>query len=93
MNIERYESQGLLTESVKVDPRQELVDAVNVALNECKDPYAQTYLQALPLSREEYGLKGVGVQLLYCLNNMSTWRGETARTTKLILKKWAKLLR
>ena len=71
---------------------KEIVDAVLVAQRECKDPYAQTYLQALPRSYEEYGREGVGVQLLYCLNNMQTWRGETARKTKVVFKKYAKLL-
>jgi hypothetical protein len=76
----------------RVEDRIELRTAIETALRECKDPYAQTYLQALPRSYEEYGEYGVGVQLLYCLNNMSTWRGETARETKKIFKKWAKIL-
>ena len=70
----------------------ELKDAIRVATQHCKDPYALTYLQAISQAGEEYGDRGVGVQLLYCLNNMQTWRGETARETKKVFKKWAKIL-
>ncbi len=76
----------------RINDVTELKQAVITALSECKDSYAQTYLKALPLSFDEHGDKGVGIQLLYCLNNMQTWRGESARETKKIFKKWAKLL-
>ena len=68
-----------------VTPR-EVADAVATAQRECKDSYAQAYLEALPIAAEEYGAKGILVQLLYALNNMSTWRGETARATKATLR-------
>lgn len=67
-----------------------VVGAVRTALKECKDPYAQTYLRALPLAAEEYGKKGVVVQLLYALSNMASWRGETARAVKATLRTFCK---
>lgn len=66
--------------------KEAVIAAVKTALHECKEPYAQTYLRALPLAAAEYGNRGVIVQLLYALNNMATWRGETARATKATLK-------
>ena len=70
----------------------ELENAIKTATQHCKDPYALTYLQAIPQAIKEYGDRGFGVQLLYCLNNMQTWRGEIARETKKVFKKWAKTL-
>ncbi len=72
--------------------RAELDQAISLAKSECKDAFALTYLNALPDAESMYGREGVSVQLLYCLNNMSTWRGENARATKLIFKKWVVLL-
>lgn len=60
--------------------------AVGICRKECKDPYARTYLEAIPQSIEEYGSNGLSVQLLYLLNNLSTWRGENARKAKEIFK-------
>ena len=70
--------------------KEQLVEAVRTAVRECRDPYAQTYLRALPLAKEMYAEEGVIVQLLYALNNMATWRGETARATKAVLKAFCK---
>jgi len=69
---------------------KDLTKAVKAALVECKNPYAQTYLRAIPLSALEYGKEGIQVQLLYCLSNMQTWRGETARQCKKVMKYFSK---
>jgi hypothetical protein len=61
-------------------------EAIELAIKECKDGYAQTYLRALDQAFEEDGLNGFKHQLLYCLSNMGTWRGETARTVKKVMK-------
>lgn len=71
---------------------QELINAIETARKECKDPYAQSYLRAMPTAESAYGDEGIGMQLLYCLDNMSGWRGENARATKLVFKKYAKML-
>jgi hypothetical protein len=68
----------------------ELAEAIAIAKKECKDPYAQSYLQALKQSEVEGGSNGVKVQLLYCLSNMRTWRGETARAVKEVFKRCSK---
>ena len=72
----------------------ELSQALTTALRECKDPYAQTYLRSIPESAEvgeqlcDSAEHGIRTQLLYVLSNMSHWKGETARETKMILKKY-----
>ena len=70
--------------------KEVVVKAVRTAIRECKDPYAQAYLSALPLAAEEYGSRGVVVQLLYALNNMASWRGDTARSVKATLRAFCK---
>ena len=70
---------------------QELFDAIQVAKNS-NDPYAQTYINAIQQSIDEYGVRGLQTQLLYVACNLSYWRGENARQTKLIFKKWDKIL-
>lgn len=69
---------------------QELADAVEVARKEVKNPYGQSYLRALPTAAEEYGAEGVAVQLLYVLNNITTWRGEEARRVKGVFRDYLK---
>lgn len=71
---------------------QELIDAIQTAERECKNPFAQSYLCGITRAIEEGGDHGLGLQLLYCLNNMSGWRGQSARETKIIFKKYAKIL-
>lgn len=70
--------------------KEQAMAAVETAMRECKDPFAQTYLKALPLAATEYGSKGTIVQLLYALNNMGTWKGESARATKATLRAFCK---
>lgn len=70
--------------------KETVVEAVKVAIRECSDQYAQTYLRALPLASEQYGNEGVLVQLLYALNNMASWRGEKAREVKATLRAFCK---
>ena len=72
-------------------------EAIKIAKRECKDPYAQTYLQAIQLAIEEGAEMGVGaqeglrVQLLYELSNMSYWRGDVAKEVKATIKKYCKI--
>jgi hypothetical protein len=72
-----------------VTPKQ-IAEAVLTAKREAKDPYAQIYLNALPLAAEEYGSEGVLVQLMYAMGNLGTWRGEKARECKDIIKRFLK---
>ena len=72
-----------------------LNEAIAIAKKECKNPYAQTYLRAIPEAIEFGGQvstakDGLRVQLLYCLGNMTTWRGETAREVKKVMNAWIK---
>lgn len=73
--------------------QQEIFEvAYKKAIAECKDPYAQTYLRAMNLAISQYGLNGARVQILYCLSNMSYWRGQTAREVKQVFKDTIKIL-
>jgi hypothetical protein len=67
-----------------------LKEAIETAKKECKNEYAQTYLRAIPEAIEMHGTEGFDVQLLYALSNMNTWRGETARDKKAIIKAYLK---
>lgn len=67
----------------------ELASAISVAKEQCLNKVALTYLNAIPFAIERYGVQGLKVQLLYCLNNMSGWRGEKAKAVKLIFKKYS----
>lgn len=64
-------------------------DCIRIMKDKVKDPYAQTYLQAIPDSIDEGGSEGLRVQMLYVLNNCRTWRGEEAREVKAFVRKWA----
>ena len=72
-----------------------LDEAIKKAKKECKNPYAQTYLNAIPEAIEFGGELGgeavhsLKIQLLYALNNMRGWRSETAREVKKVMKKYA----
>jgi len=67
-----------------------LVEAIDIALEGCKNGYARTYLESVPQALAQYGVQGVKTQLLYALNNMTGWRGETAREIKKVLRGYAK---
>ena len=65
-------------------------EAIAIAKREVKDPYAQTYLRAIPTAIEEFGEEGFEVQVLYAFSNTTSWRGETAREVKAFVKSWLK---
>jgi hypothetical protein len=80
---------SVLKESA-IEPAMTLDQAIQIALKEVKDGYAQTYLRNIANAIEMSGTKGLKVQLLYALNNMKTWRGEQARQVKQVMKNYAK---
>ena len=53
-------------------------------------PYALTYIHALPMVIAELGEHGLQTQLNYVLANLNGWRGETAKESKVIIKKYAR---
>ena len=50
--------------------------------------FAKGYFYAIDKSAKEYGSVGVQTQLMYLLCNLRCWRGEDAKKTKLIFKKY-----
>jgi len=72
-------------------------EAIAIMKSEIKDPYAKSYLDALPDAVEfggnhiDYTAKeALEVQLRYVLCNTATWRGENARVCKKFLRDWLK---
>lgn len=65
-------------------------ECIKIMKSEVKDAYAQSYLDAIPQSIEEYGKEGLRVQLLYVLENCRSWKGEQAREIKKFARKWIK---
>jgi hypothetical protein len=66
----------------------EFYQACRVVLNEANDDYGKAYAYAgLTLTTDEE----IQCQCLYILNNLGSWRGETARNTKAIFKKLSKV--
>lgn len=72
-------------------------EAIQVAKEECKDGYAQTYLRAIPKAIELGGdikdctaVESFKTQLRYALGNMQYWRGENARQAKAAIRQWVK---
>ena len=74
-------------------------DELNGALNEVEKwaaqsksdyaPYALTYIHNIPLAIAEYGGEGLKSQLNYVLANLNGWRGEKAKESKTVIKKYA----
>lgn len=74
----------------------ELNAAIETAKNECNNQYALTYLHAIPQAISECSMlqaspeHAIRIQLLYILSNMKYWKGDIAKNTKAILKKYSK---
>lgn len=68
---------------------EEIVNALDTAMkNSAVDPNAFAYAIGMYESYATYGAYGVHTNMLYMMNNMSKWKGDEARETKKILKKW-----
>jgi hypothetical protein len=52
------------------------------------DTYAKSYAHGMDRAFDEFGVEGVYFNVLYLLMNLGKWKGEQARETKAILKKW-----
>lgn len=64
--------------------------AIEIAIKDCKDPYARVYLQHIGRARQEYGEQGFVIQLRYFLSNASHWTGGSARNVKKTINKYIK---
>lgn len=52
------------------------------------DTYAKSYAHGMERAFDEFGVEGVHFNVLYLLMNLGKWKGDQARETKKILKKW-----
>lgn len=77
------------------EQRTELQTCLSTARKSVNNVYAQAYLDrsAFSMAEEMGGDTAISVQILYCLNNMSGWKGPEARDCKARLKKLANDLR
>lgn len=55
-----------------------------------KDASARAYARSMETAFDEYGLKGLSLQVDYFLLNARTWTGVEAASHKKVLKKWSK---
>jgi len=65
-------------------------DAIKAVINDCKDPYAQTYARAAMTAAVQYGTEGLKMQVRYILGNVSQWKGEIARESKKVMRAYIK---
>ena len=54
-----------------------------------KNPSAQAYARSMEQAFDEYGLRGLSMQVAYFLINAGQWTGPEAKAIKLVLKKWS----
>jgi len=62
--------------------------AIRIMKAEVKDEIAIAYLNSLEECIDDYGTRGMVVQLNYVLCNLSSWRGPQAREVKAFVKTW-----
>ena len=70
----------------------EFWDAVGVAREQCKNPYAQVYLRSINRMGIVLGPERIRMELRYALRNMRGWRGQAARETKKVFREMIKRL-
>jgi hypothetical protein len=65
-----------------------LYAAMTNIVQNCKDPSARVYANAV----QKHQLKGHALyhQMLYVNTNLGSWKGDLARSTKVIIKQWMK---
>lgn len=66
---------------------KEFHDACRTVLRSASDGYAKAYANA---GLNMYDREAIRVQCLYILGNLGQWRGDEARATKAIFKKFSK---
>jgi hypothetical protein len=64
--------------------------AIKIMKEEVKNPYAQSYLNALSDAVSDHGTDGLITQLMYILDNCRSWRGPKAKQVKDFVKDWIK---
>lgn len=83
-------SDQLASKLARANVPKEVITALRAAMAHSDvDPYAQTYAQAMTKSYEGYGVDGVKHQVMYLLLNLAKWKGDEARDSKKILRKWS----
>lgn len=84
-------SDELYVALAKAGVEKGVIDALRAAMAAAStNTFAMTYAHAMTMSFDRYGIDGVKTQVMYMLNNMASWKGEEARESKKILKKWIK---
>lgn len=71
----------------------QVIDSILAAVSagsEMKDMSARAYARSMEVSFDDYGLRGLSLQIDYFLLNARTWTGNEAASHKKILKKWAR---
>jgi hypothetical protein len=68
----------------------EVVGALEVAMVNAPSASleAGVYAHGMEAAYHSYGVEGVKTQVLYLLSNLARWRGDQARATKAVLKRF-----
>lgn len=66
-----------------------VIEALRVAMESITSGPAYAYASHMEQAFAEYGLEGVKYQVMYMLINAGSWKGESARLCKKVLKKWS----
>ena len=77
--------QDLLDGGVSTD----VVEALRLAMENLASGPGGAYAGAMETAFTEYGIEGVKHQVMYMLINAGSWKGESARLCKKVLKKWS----
>lgn len=65
-------------------------EAVAKVVSCCPNSYAKAYAGAMREAERRDGEYGRKIQVLYILNNMSHWRGDTAKQVRNVFKTYTK---
>ena len=68
----------------------EIVGALEIAMANAPSASieAGAYAHGMEAAYHSYGVEGVKTQVLYLLSNLARWRGDQARATKAVLKRF-----
>jgi hypothetical protein len=68
----------------------EIVGALEIAMAYAPSASieAGAYAHGMEAAYHSYGVEGVKTQVLYLLSNLARWRGDQARATKAVLKRF-----
>lgn len=69
---------------------QSVIDALAQAMkNATHNATVRAYARGMERAMDEYGERGLSLQVCYLVSNLKGWEGDEARLAKKILRKWS----